>query len=66
MYVAGALNTYIDDLRRWIKEKEASVEQHKGRSHLVPVLEDLRKHIDYTKSLLVKAETFLAEKEAGK
>jgi len=66
MYTAGALNTFIDDLREWIRQKEAAIDQRKQKSHWAPILEDLQKHVDETKSLLVKAERYLAEKESDK
>jgi hypothetical protein len=66
MYTAGALNTFIDELSDWIREKEAAVEKHRQKTYLAPVLADLQKHIDETKALLVKAENYLANQETAK
>jgi hypothetical protein len=64
MYTAGALNTYIDELREWIREEEASIEKHKAKSMLGDILADSRKRLDDFKALLVRAEKYMAEKKA--
>jgi hypothetical protein len=66
MYAAGALNTYIDELREWIREEEAALERHKQKSMLGDMLADSRKRLDDFKSILVKAESFAAEQKAGR
>jgi hypothetical protein len=66
MYAAGALNSFIDDLREWIGQKEAAIEKRKHKSHMAPILADLQKHVDETKAVLVEAERYLAGKTAKK
>jgi predicted HD phosphohydrolase len=63
MYTAGALNTFIDDLSKWIHEKEAAIEKNRHNEFLAPVIADLQKHVEETRAALVKAERYLAEKE---
>ena len=66
MYATGALNTFIDELREWIYEEEASIEKHKNKSMLGDILADSRKRLDSLKAHLVKAENYMAEKKTSK
>jgi hypothetical protein len=65
MYASGALNTYIDELREWVRAEEASIEQHKTKSMLGDILADSRRRLDVFKALLVRAENYLAEKKTA-
>jgi hypothetical protein len=65
MYASGALNTYIDELRQWIREEEAAIEKHKFTKRMLgDLLADSGKRLDSLKEHLVKAETYLSEKKA--
>jgi hypothetical protein len=66
MYAAGALNTYIDELKAWIVEEEASIAKHQHRKMLADLLADSRKRLDDLKAILVKAESHRAEKEGSR
>ena len=63
MYAAGALNTYIDELTEWIREKEASIAKRKDKAYLLPVIDHLEKHIEYVRSLLSEAENYRSKKK---
>ena len=65
MYAAGALNTYIDELREWVREEEASIEKHRNKGMLGDILADSRRRLDDFKAILVRAEKYMAEKETG-
>jgi hypothetical protein len=64
MYTAGALNTYIDELRAWIGEEEASLARHRGKKMLADILAESQKRLDDFRAILIKAEKYVAEKQA--